>query len=74
MARRDVTPLRRVADLCGFMGAFMLTWATLSVVDEDSFYGSWAPAYFTIGTLLVLVAIGVRFVQWRRRKSSQIQV
>jgi hypothetical protein len=56
------------------MGAFMLTWATLSVVDEDSFYGSWAPAYFTIGTLLVLVAIGVRFVQWRGRKSSQIQV
>jgi hypothetical protein len=52
------------------MGAFMLTWATLSVVDEESFYGSWAPAYFTIGTLLVLVAIGIRFVQWRRQRKS----
>lgn len=54
------------------MGAFMLTWATLSVVYQDSsfgswFYGSWAPAYFTIGTLLVLVAIGIRLVLWRRQ-------
>lgn len=70
MARREVTPLRRVANLCGGLGAFMLTWATLSVVDEESFYGSWAPAYFTIGTLLVLAAIGIRFVQWRRKKQS----
>lgn len=52
------------------MGAFMLTWATLSVVVEDSFYGSWAPAYFAIGALLVLVAIGIRFVQWRRQQKS----
>jgi hypothetical protein len=57
------------------MAAFFLTWATLSVVYEDSFYESWALAYFTIGILLVLVAIGIRFVQWRRqRKSPQVPV
>jgi hypothetical protein len=76
VARREVTPLRRIEDFCGFMGAFMLTpGQTLSVGDEDSFYGPWAPAYFTIGTFPALLAIGIRYAQWRRqRRDPQVPV